>query len=143
MFNGIFYLAVLAVAMVLYSDLAESQCTTKYCEDHDETDLLAVCLRNQEVVMKELSELNSKEKHNDEVVDELKQQVERNQKVIERLQRELNSTEERNQKVIERLQRELNSTEERNQEGDRRLQNQVTDLMEKVARLEKSKYSVS
>ena len=122
MFKGIFYLAVLVVALVLYSDLAESQCTTKYCEDHDEADLLAVCLRNQEIVMKELSELNSKEKHNDEIVDELKQQV------------------ERNQEVIERLQREVNSTEERNQEGDRRLQDQVTDLMEKVARLEKSKY---
>ena len=89
MFKGIFSLAVLAVALVLYPDLTESQCTTKYCEDHDEADLLTVCLRNQDVVeqlMKELSELK---------------------------------------------------------EGDRRLQDQVTDLKEKVARLEKSKYSVS
>ena len=89
MFKGIFCLALLAVALVLYSDLTESQCTTKYCEDHDEADLLAVYLRNQEVVeqlMKELSELK---------------------------------------------------------EGDRRLQDQVTDLMKKVARLEKSKYSIS
>ena len=63
MFKGIFYLAGLAVALVLYPDLAESQCTTRYREDHDEADLWAVCLRNQDVVeqlMKELSELKEK-----------------------------------------------------------------------------------
>ena len=63
MFKGTFYLAVLAVALVLYSDLAESQCTTRYCEDNNEADLLAVCLRNQKLVeqlMTELSELKEK-----------------------------------------------------------------------------------
>ena len=43
-------LTVLAVSLLLYTDLTESQCTTKYCEDHDEANLLSMCLRNQEVV---------------------------------------------------------------------------------------------
>ena len=43
-------LTVLAVALLLYTDLAESQCTTKYCEDHDEANLLSLYVRNQEVV---------------------------------------------------------------------------------------------
>ena len=37
-------LTVLAVALLLCTDLAESQCTTKYCEDHDEANLLSMCM---------------------------------------------------------------------------------------------------
>ena len=61
-------MAVLAVALVLYSDLTESHCSTRYCQDHDEADMLAVCLRNQVVVetfqkkQSKLCTLNSKAK---------------------------------------------------------------------------------
>ena len=89
MFKGIFYLAVLAVALVLYSDLAESHCSTRYCQDHDEADMLAVCLRNQVVVetfqkkQTKLCTLNSKAKHNEEVFEQLKHQLERDPQVVE------------------------------------------------------------
>ena len=89
MYKGILYLAVLAVVFVLYSGLVESQCTTRYCQDHDEEDLLAVCLRNQVVVeqlQKDLSALNVKH---------------------EQLQQEVNSTENRNYEVVGRLQEEV------------------------------------
>ena len=52
-------LTVLAVALLLYTDLAESQCTTKYCEDHDEANLLSMCLRNQEVLEELQHELHA------------------------------------------------------------------------------------
>ena len=81
MYEGILYLAVLAVVFVLYSDLAESQCTTRYCQDHDEENLLAVCLRNQVVVeqlQKDLNALNVKHEqlqHNYEVIGRLQDEV--------------------------------------------------------------------
>ena len=75
MFKGIFYLAVLAVTLVLYSDLAESQCTTKYCEDHEEADLWDVCLRNQEQLLEELRALTVKHERLQQEVDELKEEL--------------------------------------------------------------------
>ena len=75
MFKGIFYLAVLAVALVLYSDLAESKCTAKYCEDHDEADMWAVCLRNQEQLLEELRALTVKHERLQQEVAELKEEV--------------------------------------------------------------------
>ena len=79
MFKGIvFPLAVSVIAFVLYSDLAESQCTTQHCEDLDEANMLAVYLRNQEVVEQlqlQVNALNSKEERNQEVLGRLQQEV--------------------------------------------------------------------
>ena len=75
MFKGFFYLAGLSVALVLYSDLAESQCTTKYCEDHDEADMWAVYLRNQEQLLEELRVLTVKQGRLQQEVAELKEEV--------------------------------------------------------------------
>ena len=132
MFKGIFYTAVLAVALVLYSDLAESQCTTKYCQDHDKADLLAVCLRNQVVVetfqkkQSKLCTLNSKAKHNEEVFEQLKHQIERNQQVVEHPKHVVSA---------------LSSTEERTHEAVGRLKDEVTELKGELSRMDKSKYS--
>ncbi|KAI0238165.1 hypothetical protein LSAT2_011210 [Lamellibrachia satsuma] len=145
MVKGIFYVAVLAVALVL--DLAESLCIT-YCQDYDETDLFAVGLRNQEVVetfqkkQSKLRKVNSKKKQKEKVVEQLERQLERNQKVVERFLREVSSTEERNQQVAEHPKQEVNtlsSTEERNHEAVRRLQDDVTEQKGKLSRLEKIK----
>ena len=89
MFKGNFYQAILPVALVFCSDLAESQCTRRYCQNHNEADLLAVCLRNQKVVeqlQQELTSLNVKH---------------------ERLQREVKSTEERSQDGIRELNKKV------------------------------------
>lgn len=79
MFKGIIFpLAVSVIVFVLYSDLAESQCTTQYCEDLDEANMLAVYLRNQEVVEQlqlQVNALNSKEERNQEVLGRLQQEI--------------------------------------------------------------------
>ena len=132
MFKGMFYVAVLAVALVLYSELAESHCSTRYCQNHDEADLLAVCLRNQIVVetfqkkQSKLCTLNSKAKHNEEVFEQLKRQSERNPQVVEHPKQMVSA---------------LSSMEERTDEAVRRLKDEVTELRRELSRLEKSKYS--
>ena len=133
-------LAMLVVAMVLYPDLADSQCTTKDCKDHNKVDVLSVCLRNQQVVkelQEELRTLSLNEKRNHDVVEQLQQELDSNQKVVEQLRQELRALNSKE----ERLQQEVNSTEERNQELLGWLQQQVNELKQKLITLETSKYS--
>ena len=125
-------LTVLAVALLLYTDLTESQCTTKYCEDHDEGNLLSMYVRNQEVVVELQYELRALQ----QVVNSTE---ERNQRVVEELQRELGA-----QRVEHgRLQQEVNSTEERNRDVVRQLQQEINEIKKTVARVEKRKYSTT
>ena len=125
-------LTVLAVALLLCTDLAESQCTTKYCEDHDEAKLLSIYVRNQEVVEELQHELHALQ----QVV---KSTEERNQEVVEELQHELGGLRVEH----DRLQQDVNSTEERNQEVVGQLQQEINELKKTVARLEKRKYSTT
>ncbi|KAI0243088.1 hypothetical protein LSAT2_008805 [Lamellibrachia satsuma] len=101
-------LTTLAVALVLYSDLAESQCTTRYCEDYDEADLLAV-------------------------VEQLQQQFSTLSLKHERLQQQFSTLNLKH----ERLHQEVSTTEERNQEVVGQLQRTVTELNEELANLTK------
>ena len=111
MFTGIIGLLT-TLAVVLYSDLAESQCTTRYCEDHDEANLLAVV----EQLQQQFSTLNLKH---------------------ERLQQQFSTLNLKH----ERLQQEVSTTEERNQEVVGQLQRTVTELKEELANLTKRKHS--
>ena len=72
-------LTVLAVALLLYTDLTESQCTTKYCEDHDESNLLSMCLHNQEVVEELQLELRGLRVEHDRLQQGVDSSKERNQ----------------------------------------------------------------
>ena len=76
-------LTVLAVVLLLYTDLTESQCTTKYCEDHDEGNVLSMCLRYQEVIEEFQHELRALRVEHDRLqqeVNSLKETVARQEK---------------------------------------------------------------
>ena len=100
MSNTIFGRIVLLITVTtLNLDLSESKCMSRFCDQQDEANVLALSTRNQEVVeqlQREPRVLRSKTELNADVVGRLAQEV-----------RTLKTEAEHTQRVVGRLQQEI------------------------------------